>query len=429
MSRLLGSQFQLGVFASRGRIVGAVAGLDEHVRAEGTRAIDVQSTFRVDRQADLVVAGVGGSKRAATLEELSQALATATRLVRPGGKIALLSRAEGAIGPALRKLAAEEDPRIGPSALRGAESAEDYLVVRRFAKALAAADEVYLLSGLAQDVLEDLGIIPIDRAAAVQRLARNASSCLFVGEAESTRRDRRSRKLRRSTDGNGIEHDVRIPPARCVKGSSGSTAPNAFGLPSPDPTARSCCRTSPRKTSWEFRSAKVARRSSPIRKEKRSASSPFSFDEGSILYAPTKDLSNFSTLIFKNTACSTTLASKMCRQRRSKFTAPARAAEFLAAIADSRPATSEYSHVSTSIFDHTLRIVRESPAGLAGFSLIGALEERDRFLDRFRGAIAAFEGIPVESGTVRSPADRGGNAGVRSGRLAGEPAARDQSRC
>lgn len=186
VGRLLGCQFQMGVFASRDRVVGALAGLDDTIRLEGIRAIERRSTFRVERAAELVVAGVGGSKRAANLEELSQALATANRLVRPGGKIALLSRANGSIGPALRKLAAQDDPRIGPSALRGAETAEDFSVARRFAKGLAAA-ELYLLSELDQDVLEDLGVISLNRAEDVQRLAASAATCTFLSETESTR--------------------------------------------------------------------------------------------------------------------------------------------------------------------------------------------------------------------------------------------------
>ena len=186
VSRLLGSQFQIGVFASKGRVVAALAGLDDSVRIEATSRIDERSTFRVDRQADLVVAGVGDSKRAVNLDELSQALSIATRLVRPGGKIALLSRASGSIGPAFKKLAAEEDPRIGPSALRGFESAEDYPTARRVAKALASA-ELYLLSGLDRDFLEDLGIIPLNRAEDVQRLVKGASSSIFLSETESVR--------------------------------------------------------------------------------------------------------------------------------------------------------------------------------------------------------------------------------------------------
>ena len=72
-----------------------------------------------------------------------------------------------------------------------------------------------------------------------------------------------------------------------------------------------------------------------------------------------------------------------------------RADEFVEKIAESQPDKSEYSHVLTSIFGVSVRVVRESPDGLPGFALIGALEEQGGFLSRFQDAIAEFGGSPL----------------------------------
>ncbi|MBX6315932.1 MAG: DUF2088 domain-containing protein, partial [Isosphaeraceae bacterium] len=190
VSWLLGSQFHVGIVAGRRGVAGAIAGVEAAVRTEGTRRVDAAWGFQAKERAEVVVAGVGGGGGGGggptTLDELAEGLATATNLVRRGGKIVLLSRAEGPLGPAMQRLIGAEEG-AGMAALRGAEREPDYPCARRLARALAWAD-VYLMSELPEDQVEDLSIIGISRPEEARRLAAvGGDSCLFISQADLTR--------------------------------------------------------------------------------------------------------------------------------------------------------------------------------------------------------------------------------------------------
>jgi hypothetical protein len=113
-------------------------------------------------------------------------VATATGLVQRGGKIVVLSRAAGELGPSMQRLVAVDDPRVGPSALRGHEADGDYAAARRLAQALAWAD-VYLLSALDRDDVEGLSMVALDRPEEARRLVAVSGSCLVVSHADLAR--------------------------------------------------------------------------------------------------------------------------------------------------------------------------------------------------------------------------------------------------
>jgi lactate racemase len=189
VSWLLGSQFHVGVVPGASGMVEVVAGLERAVRDEGSAAVDRAWAFRAETRAEVVVAGIGRPGAASRIEDLAEGLATATRLVRRGGKIVALSRAGGPIGPALRRLiGAGDDPRAGLAALRGHEADPDYPSALQMARALAWAD-VYLLSDLGRDDVEDLSMIALDRPEEGRRVVASAASCLVVSQAERTLAD------------------------------------------------------------------------------------------------------------------------------------------------------------------------------------------------------------------------------------------------
>lgn len=185
VSWLLGSQFHLGIVPGVVGPAEVVAGLDSAVREQGAEAIDRFWKFRVETRAELVVAGVGRPGVPSTLEELADGLSNAARLVERGGKIMILSRAEGGLGPAFQRLIAVDNPRVALKALRGHEADLDYSPARSLASALAWAD-VYLLSSLKSDDVEDLSMVPLERAEEARRLVSASRSCLFLSQAELT---------------------------------------------------------------------------------------------------------------------------------------------------------------------------------------------------------------------------------------------------
>jgi lactate racemase len=183
---LLGSQFHLGLVAGVSGPIEVVAGLESTVRDQGAHAVDRAWAFRAETRAELVVFGIGRPGVPARIDDLAEGLATATRLVRRGGKIVALSRAKGAIGPALARLIQAGDPRLGPAPLRGHEADPDYPAAHQLARALAWAD-VYLLSALGQEAVEDLAMIALDRPEEARRLVAASGSCLLVSQAERVR--------------------------------------------------------------------------------------------------------------------------------------------------------------------------------------------------------------------------------------------------
>ena len=183
---LLGCQFQVGVLPAISGTSKIVAGLESAVRTEGAIEVDRIWSFEVEERADVVVVGIGAPDRPTSIADLAQGLATATRLVRRGGKLVILSRAQGEIGPALRRISGAENPRTAINRLRGHEADPDYLSARRLAESIAWAD-VYLHSALDPDLVEDLALIPLDRPEEARKLAESAPSCILISQADRTR--------------------------------------------------------------------------------------------------------------------------------------------------------------------------------------------------------------------------------------------------
>ncbi len=89
------------------------------------------------------------------------------------------------MGPAFQKLVAVDNPRVALKAARGHEADPDYAAARALAGALAWAD-VYLLSALKADDVEDLAMVPMERAEEVRRLVATSRSCVVLSQAELT---------------------------------------------------------------------------------------------------------------------------------------------------------------------------------------------------------------------------------------------------
>jgi len=186
VSWLLGTQFHLGLVPGSSGLFEVVAGLESAVRDLGIATLEQHWRFDADSRAELVVVGIGRPGVVATIEDIAEGLATATRLVQHGGKIVVLSRAVGEIGPALKRLIDADDPKKAAAFLRGHEGDDDFVAARRLAYALSRAD-VFLLSRLPQRLVEDLSVVAIEHPEQARRIVAQSGSCLFVSQAELTR--------------------------------------------------------------------------------------------------------------------------------------------------------------------------------------------------------------------------------------------------
>jgi lactate racemase len=184
VSWLLGSQFQVGVVPGRRGALDIVAGLTTAVRDRGRALLATSWGFAVEDRADLVIAGLGGPGREAHAGELIEALRQAFRVVRRGGKVALLTRLEIGL---IREVA------TGTLLPRG-----------DWEKALAWAD-VYIASRAKADDLDELGLIPLDRPEQAIKLAAIAPSFLTISQADRVNATLPASKRSRRTRPDGID--------------------------------------------------------------------------------------------------------------------------------------------------------------------------------------------------------------------------------
>jgi nickel-dependent lactate racemase len=178
---LLGAPFLIQVIEGVGNeIAHVLAGTVESSR-EGERWLDARWRMRVDRPADIVVATLGGDAARLHSRDLGRAFFSAARVVKPGGRIVLLTDASPELGRSFDVLRQRGDVDAAMESLMKERPAD---LAAGFMWATAAQDaRLYLLSGLPADVAEELFTTPLQGSAEVQRLLGNETSCLFIADA------------------------------------------------------------------------------------------------------------------------------------------------------------------------------------------------------------------------------------------------------
>ena len=186
VSWLLGCQLQVGVLTDSSGQVEIRAGLETSLTNWASSVLDAEWTVRAEETADLVVVGLTTCANDDPTLEIAIALLNARKLVRRGGKVALVTSSAIEQGPAMKRLLRAETPRAALARLKGHEADPDYLAARIIAETLDWAD-VYAFSSTDSDFLDDLGIIPIENPNEVVKLARLAHSVSFVSHANLVR--------------------------------------------------------------------------------------------------------------------------------------------------------------------------------------------------------------------------------------------------
>jgi nickel-dependent lactate racemase len=177
---LLGAPFFVQAIEAAGdELADVVAGAAE-AGVEGQRRQDNCWRWKVGRAPDVVIAGLAGDPARQTFADLAAAAACAARVVRPGGRIALLCQAHPGLGNT-EALYGADGPREVLDRLRG-KSDLDLIPALRWAGAAQHA-RLYLMSDLADDAVEDLFATPLRKGSEVQRLLDAGGSCLFLQDA------------------------------------------------------------------------------------------------------------------------------------------------------------------------------------------------------------------------------------------------------
>jgi nickel-dependent lactate racemase len=181
---LLGTPFLVQVIEGEGDTIHeVVAGLPDS-SAEGIRRQDTRWRASVDERPDTVIAAISGGSGRVTFLDLAKAAATAARVVRKGGRIAVLSKAAPDLGEGAQVLRSLEEP-IGAKKLLAKEKPNDWAacVLWTFA---ARGHSLFLASGYPDDVAEELFTTPIQTPSEVQRLIDSGGRVLVIPDAHKT---------------------------------------------------------------------------------------------------------------------------------------------------------------------------------------------------------------------------------------------------
>ncbi len=180
---------QLGVFLAVQAIPNA-AGEISQVMAGQSKTLaewsdqECRAVWRrtVGRMASLVIATVVGDKGAQTWDNVARAIATAAKVVEPGGAIAIYSELAAPPGASLGRMARGLG-RGGKRAERIHGGSPDGWAAFQLAKVLDEVS-VYLASELAPDVVEAIGVAPIGDLVEIRRLAASHPTCIVLEGAQ-----------------------------------------------------------------------------------------------------------------------------------------------------------------------------------------------------------------------------------------------------
>jgi len=181
---LLGIQCIVQVAPGPGdSVLHVLAGSAPSIAEKGRILCEAAWRHRAPRRASLVVATIEGGPDQQTWENFARALFTASQAVVDGGAIVLCTNLCRAPGPAMKHLAdvSRSDEEIDRSLRR--ERSADANSATLLAQIQRRA-QVYLLSGLDEDLVEDLGLGHVVNAEAVQRLSRQHGSLILLGNAQ-----------------------------------------------------------------------------------------------------------------------------------------------------------------------------------------------------------------------------------------------------
>jgi nickel-dependent lactate racemase len=181
---LLGMPFLVQVIEGGGGTVQeVVAGLPDS-GAEGIRRQNARWHATVGEEPDTVIATVSGDPTRLSFLDLAKAAASAARVVRKGGRIAVLTTAAPDLGDGARLLRSMDGP-TGARKLLAKEKPDDWAACLLWVFA-AKNHSLYLASGYPDDVAEELFATPVRSASEVQRLIDSGDRVLIIPDAHKT---------------------------------------------------------------------------------------------------------------------------------------------------------------------------------------------------------------------------------------------------
>jgi nickel-dependent lactate racemase len=181
---LLGAPFLVQIIDGPGESIAHVLGGTADSSHDAEELLDARWRAVLPESADTVVAALSGDPKHHDFRDLARALACASRVVKPGGRVLLVSRAGGVLGPGAEILRQFDEPDRALTALRE-EKPPDLAAAFQWANA-AQQTHVYLMSALPADAAEELFTTPLENQRQVQRLLESNGTCVFLPDAHKT---------------------------------------------------------------------------------------------------------------------------------------------------------------------------------------------------------------------------------------------------
>jgi nickel-dependent lactate racemase len=181
---LLGAPFFVQIIEGRGDDwAHVIAGTDEAC-TEAERLLDARWRVTAAQPADVVIAGLSGDPARHTFADLARAAACAARVVRPDGRIVLLTQANPDTTPETAFLMEMEEPQAALKRLHKEPSLE-MIAALQWANAATRA-RLYLLTAWPDERVEELFATPLEHAQQAQRLIDAGGLCLVLDDAHKT---------------------------------------------------------------------------------------------------------------------------------------------------------------------------------------------------------------------------------------------------
>lgn len=181
---LLGAPFFVQVVEGNGDDWAYVVAGADVASAEAQRLLDERWRRPVAQSPDVVIAAVSGDPARHTFADMARAAACAARVVRPEGRIVLLTQANPDLDANTALLTEADEPQAALKHLHKNPSL-DTTAALQWADAAARA-RLYLLSAWPGERVEELFATPLENARQAQRLIDAGGLCLVVDDAHKT---------------------------------------------------------------------------------------------------------------------------------------------------------------------------------------------------------------------------------------------------
>ena len=180
---LLGVQFVINVLPGPGTGIRQVlAGQCDAVMREAQKTLDQMWFVELDERVEMVLVTVESDPSESSWESVAAAIDAARRIVVRDGRIMVLTQLEQPLSTGLEILRRARTPKDALRPIRET-LCSDLLIATQVALAADRAN-IYLLSHLQPEIVEELFMIPIESEAEVQRILETDDSTVIIENAQ-----------------------------------------------------------------------------------------------------------------------------------------------------------------------------------------------------------------------------------------------------